>query len=369
MDWQEAVILIPSLHPDEKLHAYVKDLIAHSFSRIVVVDDGSGPAYSHFFEELKQYPQCDVLGYDSNQGKGYALKHGMRHVMRAWPEAPGIITADSDGQHTAPDCIKTAKAMLLHPDKLVLGSRDFALAHIPPKSRFGNRMTSFFFKILYGSWLPDTQTGLRGISKELLPQMAEIPGYRFEYEMNMLIHTAGWRIGFELVPIETIYHDANEGTHFRPLHDSFRIYKLLLGNFFKFASAGALSTLLDQGLFNLLERWLVPSLFRHIPGLALASTVMTSTVIARVCSAMFNYRVNRQFVFQVKKSRGSLLRYGILVVAVMFASAILVETLHISLGMDTGLAKIFVDTFLFFINYRITKAWVFASPDERTNKP
>ncbi|NLE69891.1 MAG: glycosyltransferase, partial [Clostridiales bacterium] len=42
MDWQEAVILIPSLHPDEKLHAYVKDLIAHGFSRIVVVDDGSG---------------------------------------------------------------------------------------------------------------------------------------------------------------------------------------------------------------------------------------------------------------------------------------------------------------------------------------
>jgi len=229
-------------------------------------------------------------------------------------------------------------------------------------------MTSFFFKILYGSWLPDTQTGLRGISKELLPRVAEIPGYRFEYEMNMLIHVAGWRIGFELVPIETIYHDANEGTHFRPLHDSFRIYKLLLGNFFKFASAGALSTLLDQGLFNLLERWLVPSLFRHIPGLALASTVMTSTVIARVCSAMFNYRVNRQFVFQVKKSRGSLLRYGILVVAVMFASAILVESLHVSLGMDQGIAKVLVDTVLFFINYRITKAWVFASPDERINK-
>lgn len=367
MSWEHAVILIPSLHPDDKLHTYVKDLIAHGFLRIVVVDDGSGPSYSHFFEELKQYPECEVLGYEVNQGKGYALKYGMRHVQAAYPDTPGVVTADSDGQHTAPDCIKIAEVMIAQPDKLVLGSRDFSLGFIPPKSRFGNRMTSFFFKILYGSWLPDTQTGLRGISSELMPRIAEIPGYRFEYEMNMLIHAAGWHIDFEIVPIETIYHNANEGTHFRPLHDSWRIYKLLFGNFFKFASTSALSTLLDHALFNMLDRWLVPSFFRHVNPL-FANTVLVSTVIARICSSLFNYRVNKDFVFKVKKNKHSLPRYIILVILVMLASAFLVESLHVSLGMDQGIAKVLVDTVLFFINYRITKAWVFASPDERINK-
>ena len=108
-----------------------------------MVDDGSGPSYSHFFEELKQYPECEVLGYEVNQGKGYALKYGMRHVQAAYPDTPGVVTADSDGQHTAPDCIKIAEAMIAQPNKLVLGSRDFSLGFIPPKSRFGNRMTSF----------------------------------------------------------------------------------------------------------------------------------------------------------------------------------------------------------------------------------
>ncbi|NLX83453.1 MAG: glycosyltransferase [Clostridiales bacterium] len=367
MDWDHTVILIPSLHPDDKLHTYVKDLLAHGFSRIVVVDDGSGPSYSHFFEELKQYPACEVLGYEVNQGKGYALKHGMRHVMNHYKDAAGVITADSDGQHTAHDCIKIGEAMIKHPDKLVLGSRDFSLGSIPPKSRFGNRTTSFFFKILYGSWLPDTQTGLRGISRELMPRIADIPGNRFEYEMNMLIHAAGWHIDFEIVPIDTIYLDDNVGTHFRPLHDSWRIYKLLFANFFKFASASALSTLLDHALFNMLDRWLVPSFFRYVNPF-FAQVTLVSTVIARVCSSLFNYRVNKDFVFKVNKSRKSLLRYVVLVVLVMLASAFFVESLNVSLGMDKGIAKVIVDTVLFFINYRITKTWVFPSPDERSNK-
>lgn len=367
---EDGVILIPSLHPDEKLGQYVEDLISHGFHRIVVVDDGSGPDYSHIFEALKAHPECEVLGYAINQGKGFALKFGMRHILNKYPDAPGVITADSDGQHTAPDCLMVAQALIDKPDKLILGSRDLGASNVPPKSRTGNRLTSFFFMLLYGHWLPDTQTGLRGISKALMPRMLEVPGSRFEYEMNMLIHAASWQTGFEILPIATIYHQANAGTHFRPFHDSARIYKLLFGNFFKFASASALSTLLDQGLFNLLERWLVPSLFRHlpIPGIEHASTILTSTIIARVCSSLFNYRMNQQFVFKVQKSRGSLLRYILLVVVMMFASAFLVEAMHIGLGMDVGLAKVIVDTVLFFANYRLIKAWVFAPTRERTEK-
>ncbi len=361
---EDAVILIPSLHPDEKLGLYVEDLIAHGFERIVVVDDGSGPDYAPCFEALATHPQCKVLGYAVNQGKGHALKHGMRHILETYPDAPGVITADSDGQHTAPDCLRVAEAMLAHPDRLVLGSRDFSLPGVPPKSRTGNRLTSFFFMLLYGHWLGDTQTGLRGISRALLPRMLEVPGSRFEYEMNMLIHCSGWNVGFETVPIATIYLEANAGTHFRPFHDSVCIYRLLFANFFKFASASALSTLLDHGLFNLLERWLLPSLVRWAAPaqFAFTSFVLPATAIARLCSSLFNYRVNRQFVFRIGKSKGALLRYVLLAAVVMLASAFLVDAANNILGMDTGLAKIIVDTALFFINYRIMKAWVFPQP-------
>ncbi|MDD2562206.1 MAG: hypothetical protein PHG11_07845, partial [Eubacteriales bacterium] len=52
-DVSQAVILIPSLHPDDKLGKYVRALVKSGFEHIVVVNDGSGPDYAPFFEALK----------------------------------------------------------------------------------------------------------------------------------------------------------------------------------------------------------------------------------------------------------------------------------------------------------------------------
>jgi putative flippase GtrA len=362
---EDAVVLIPSLHPDRKLGDYVNDLIEHGFSRIVIVDDGSGPAYQHYFKALAAIPECTVLGYTDNRGKGSALKHGMQYVLTAFPDAPGVVTADSDGQHNAQDCLKVARAMLEKPGRLVLGTRDFSQHDVPGKSRAGNRLTSFFFVALYGRWLPDTQTGLRGISRQLLPQAVGIPGERFEYEMNMLIHCAGWHIDFEFVPIRTIYLENNASSHFRAFRDSARIYKLLFRNFFRFASSSALAALLDIGLFTVLDKWLIPAAFPAFASSRDYALVLAATAIARISSALFNYKVNRQFVFQIERRKGALGRYALLVAFVMVLSAVMVAAMNSWLGIDKTLVKIVVDTMLFFINYRIQKNWVFSSSKER----
>ncbi len=362
---EDAVILIPSLHPDEKLGRYVDDLINNGFNKIVVVDDGSGPNYASFFDALREKPECVVLGYPENKGKGFALKHGMHYIMMNMPDAPGVITADSDGQHTSHDCQAVAEAMLKAPDKLVLGSRDFSKANVPPKSKTGNRLTSFFFKLLYGHWLPDTQTGLRGISREMMMQFIDVSGNRFEYEMNMLIHAAIYSIGFEIVPIDTIYLNENAGTHFHPIRDSWRIYKNLFGNFAKFATSSGLSTLIDILLFTLLDSVLIPWLFPAFAQNRNYGLVLTATVIARIASSLFNYKVNQQYVFRARRSKRSMLRYFLLVIVVMFLSATLVNALNVYLGMHKTLAKIIVDSVLFFLNYRISKSWVFARELEK----
>ena len=362
---EDAAILIPSLHPDRKLGDYVNDLIAHGFSKIVIVDDGSGQAYRHHFEALAALPQCTVLSYPENHGKGHALKFGMEHVLKAFSDAPGVITADSDGQHNAEDCLKVARAMLEKPERLVLGTRNFRQHDVPGRSRAGNRLTSFFFVMLYGRWLPDTQTGLRGISRQLLPKAIKIPGERFEYEMNMLIHFAGWHLNFEIVPIKTIYLENNASSHFRAFHDSARIYKLLFSNFFRFASSSALASLLDIGLFTILDKWLIPAAFPAFASSRDYFLVLAATIVARISSSLFNYKVNRQFVFQIESRKGALGRYVVLVALVMVLSAIMVAALNSWLGIDKTLVKIAVDTMLFFINYRVQKTWVFSSPEER----
>lgn len=352
----KAVILIPSLHPDEKLEIYVKDLVAHGFKQILVIDDGSGEKYKARFEALKAYPECQVRGYPQNGGKGHALKYGITQIESLYPNALTIITADSDGQHTAEDCLELALALEKEPNSLILGSRDFSGADIPPKSRFGNRMTSFFFALLYGRWLPDTQTGLRAFSKDRFELMKDIPGERFEYEMNVLIHCAGKGIPMKIVPIRTIYLEENKSTHFRPLHDSMRIYNLLFSNFFRFASASVLSTLLDLGLFSVLVNWVLPP---FIGGRGVHLLIFVSTFLARLCSALFNYHANKQFVFKIQHSQNSIFRYVVLVICALLLSAFLVSSLHQALGFDETLIKAVVDTLIFFANYRIQRSWVF----------
>ena len=108
---EQAVILIPSLEPDGRLPAYIRELEQSGFGRIVVVDDGSGEAYKPIFDEVGAIPRTVVLTHEVNKGKGVALKTGYRYIMDHLPDAEYIITADADGQHTVTDCIRLAEEL------------------------------------------------------------------------------------------------------------------------------------------------------------------------------------------------------------------------------------------------------------------
>ena len=166
---ENAVVLIPSLEPDERLPRYVKALLAKGFGHIVVVDDGSSEAFQPIFQQLADMPGVTVTHHEVNRGKGAALKTGYALIEKQFPDCLGVVTADADGQHTVQDVWRLAEALTSGEKKLYLGSRDFSLPHVPPRSRHGNRITSSVFKALYGQWLPDTQTGLRAFRREELP--------------------------------------------------------------------------------------------------------------------------------------------------------------------------------------------------------
>ena len=121
----EVPIIIPSYEPDEKLPGLLRNLRDTGFQNIILVNDGSGEAYAHFFEEAKEVYGCVVLHHAVNQGKGRALKTAFNYCLREFCALPGVITADSDGQHS-PECILAcADELIAHPDCLILGCRCF----------------------------------------------------------------------------------------------------------------------------------------------------------------------------------------------------------------------------------------------------
>lgn len=351
---QDTTILIPSLEPDERLPAYIKKLSENGFGHIVVVDDGSSEAYQPIFHEVEAIERVTVLHHDINHGKGVALKTGYQHILDDLPETQTIITADADGQHTVPDCIRLANEAHKGGKVLYLGSRDFSLPNIPPKSRSGNRITSIVFKLLYGQYLPDTQTGLRAFRREELPFMLSVEGERFEYEMKVLIACS--RAGIKMVPItiETIYENANEGTHFHPIKDSFRIYKVIFGSFLKFMGSSLFCVILDQGIFNLLNLAVFANGDKKN-----ASIILLCTIIARIISATVNFLLNRNVVFGSKGHAGkAFARYVILAAAIMLLSAGGTWLLGLT-GMSSTVAKLITDTVLYFVSYRFQQQWVF----------
>ena len=370
---QDVAILIPSYQPGDQLPPYTKALREAGFGKIVVVDDGSGEAYTALFESLLT-PDDDtvhLIRYEPNKGKGFALRTGMQYILDACPDCAFVLTADSDGQHTVPDTLRMAQALHENGEGILLGSRDFSLKHVPAKSRMGNRITSSVFRALYGKHIGDTQTGLRGFSRGLIARFLRTRGDRYEYEMNQLIDCSIDQIPIRALPIETVYENNNEGSHFDPVRDSWRIYRVILSRFFRFIAASLASFCVDYALYLLINNLLreyVPSLESYVSFLPvrIIARIALAALLARLVSSVFNYFVNKKFVFSNRSGfGGTFVRYVCTVIVVVVLSAWLTSSLHMWLGWSDNLVKMPVDIALFFLSYYVQRKWVFGGEAAR----
>lgn len=346
------VVMIPSLNPDAALVDYVKELSAQDFTQIVVINDGSPKKYKTIFARLAKLPRCKVLSHKVNRGKGCALKTGMKYVRSRFPDCLGVVTADADGQHTAKDVLRVAGELEADGSHLVLGSRDFNQPDIPPRSRFGNKLTSLVFAAMFGQKLMDTQTGLRGIPMSMIPTMLAVKGDRYEYEMNMLIECRKQKTEIHEIPIETVYIEDNGSSHFRPVVDSVKIYWLICRSFFSFVFTSLSCMALDLLLFTLLAKVILPQDFGW--------RIQIATVVARVISSTANFLLNKNIVFHKSGHlASSAAKYFCLAAVQMLVSANAVSLLYSLLKWPELLIKIIVDSILFIVNYFVQKKIIF----------
>lgn len=351
----KVIPLIPSLNPDEKLIKYVKELIEIGFEKIIIINDGSSKKYDKYFDELSNLKECVVLKHAVNLGKGRALKTGFNYYINNYSDYLGVVTADSDGQHSPKDTLNVAKSLIKHKNSLVLGTRNFNLENVPFKSKYGNKITTFIFKLLHGRHVNDTQTGLRGLGNDFVKNCISLNGERFEYEINMLISAVKNKIPLVEVLIDTIYIEENKSSHFNPIKDSIKIYKVMLAEFLKFTFSGIFSFIIDIILFKFFVTTIYSSLNNTY-------SILFSTICARFISSIINYSLNKNVVFKSNETDKLLLiKYYSLCVIQMLCSGIFTSLLF-SLGLFTKtICKIIVDACLFFISYNIQKRYIFKS--------
>ncbi|QWU17891.1 Glycosyl transferase family 2 [Paenibacillus sophorae] len=335
------IILIPAYEPDLRLIKLIRDLKKKCDYRIVLVDDGSGDAYRSLFDAAVRMG-CVLLTHQVNEGKGQALKTGFRYIQHIG-EQEGVICADCDGQHLPADIIRVAEAVKNHRGCVVLGIRRF-IGQVPFRSRFGNSVTRMVFSFVSGLKIYDTQTGLRGYSADMLKWLCDIPGKRFEYEMNMLLEAGPCGYGLREVNINTVYLNDNKSSHFQPLRDSVRIYWPII----KFSMSSIVSAVLDFVLLAILQ--------------ILTANLLLSVAVARLGSAAVNYSLNNAYVFSRQRSspvNKSLPRYAVLAIVIMLVNYEIIYAYHEVIGMPVVLAKIFTEATLFSFSFWSQRKFVF----------
>jgi putative flippase GtrA len=337
----DVAILVPAYRPGPSLVRLAEALAPADPAGIIVVDDGSGPDFNPIFAACERVSGVQVLRHAVNLGKGAALKTGINHVLCTLADCKGVVTADADGQHAPQDVLAIARRIGETPGELVLGARDFD-GRVPWRSRLGNVLTRTIARLLLGHPFRDTQTGLRGIPRELLPRLLAIASSGYEFELDMLI--AARHAGYPVVeqPIRTIYEDRNASSHFNPLKDSMRIYFVL----FRFGLLSLLTACVDNAFFYLAYRW--------------TSRLLEAQAIGRAAAVLFNYTAARRAVFLSReRHRTTLPRYLLLVAFSGAVSYTLIDFLHSRFGIPVIQAKLAAEGLLFIANFAVQRDFVF----------
>ncbi|MFO0549994.1 MAG: glycosyltransferase family 2 protein [Polyangiaceae bacterium] len=212
--------IIPAYDAARTVGAVITETLAAfaDLGTVYVVDDGSRDGTG----DVARAAGAVVITHPTNQGKGRALRTGLRRAAEDGYVA--AVTLDADGQHPPAE----ARRLALHPayDALVLGIRDLAGAGAPRPNRISNAISNGFLSAFSRTWLRDTQCGLR---RYPLPRSLEVggrdDGYAFEAEIILLAIAAG--IPVVELPTEVVYPE-DRTTHFDSVRDPIRVIRRVL---------------------------------------------------------------------------------------------------------------------------------------------
>ena len=154
------IIVIPAYNEESAIAQVVREAVRAS-DRVVVVDDGSRDRTG----QLAREAGAIVLPHAINRGLGAALGTGIAAAVLLGAEA--VVTMDADGQHRAQDATRVFDRLGQGDVDFVIGSRMLATAEgqMPLHRRIANAIGNALTFLLFGVWVSDSQSGLRGLSR------------------------------------------------------------------------------------------------------------------------------------------------------------------------------------------------------------
>jgi hypothetical protein len=163
----------------------------------------------------------------------------------------------------------------------------------------------------------------------MIPALLKVRAPGYEFELEMLIRAVRTRVALISVPIETVYIEGNQSSHFRPVVDSVRIYLV----FVRFLALSGLATVLDFAVFA--------------AAFLITQSIGWSVICGRLAAGAVSFAIEPTRGFRSSLSLGHMLYRLVLPAAVWGSIAYaLILLLMERFGWGAFLSKLLVESLL-----------------------
>lgn len=233
-------VIIPSYGEQKTIQKDISRLVQELSeirypSEIIVVIDGkafSGDKSFDLAQELES-SSVRVFGYETNMGKGYAVRYGM-----ARSKGDIIAFIDSGMEISANSLSLALEHLEWYKADIIVGSKRHPASRVyyPQSRRILSKGYQLLVWSLFGLKVRDTQVGMKLFRREVLEKVLPrllVKRYAFDVEMLAVSYALGYKRIFE-APVEFSYNfdfDVNSAslkTIYNMLWDTFAVYYRLV---------------------------------------------------------------------------------------------------------------------------------------------
>ena len=222
-------IIVPAYEEQARLGDSIKQILAYIereklSAELIVVDDGSKDNTAEIAETTAlKFPdlQTKVIRYETNRGKGYAVKTGLLAAR-----ADIAVFSDADLSTPIEEMPKLVKLIQDGDYDVTFGSRalDRTLigTHQPWRREQGGRVINLFIKKMSGLPFADTQCGFKAFNmKKFRPLLDTMTIDRFGFDVEFLFVAAYHKLRLKEIPVRW---NNVEGSKVSVLRDTRRMF-------------------------------------------------------------------------------------------------------------------------------------------------
>jgi len=213
-------IIVPAYNEEKSIQKVIKDINISmkntSFKyEIIVIDDCSEDKT----KIIAKKTGVKVIEHLNNRGYGASLKTGFFEAAYDW----GIII-DADGSYPAEMIPELLKYVPKH--KMVVGARKGEDVNIPLIRRPAKSILGLLAKYLTEEEIPDLNSGLRVIHKDIVEKNLKIIPNEFSFTTTLTLVALSSGIPIKYIPIN--YYMRTGKSKIRPFKDTLDFFSLII---------------------------------------------------------------------------------------------------------------------------------------------